>query len=160
MVFDVHPTGFPEAALESSSKDVMTAVLRSKWASATSIASGVAMAALPKCPACVAAYLGFLSAFGIDHWAPDYLWPLTYSLFVASLAFLGYRAWREAVYSPFVVALAGAGILFAARMLDASPPVLWIGCGLFLAGVIWSMRQTPDADAVPCHATETKGQWS
>jgi hypothetical protein len=117
----------------------------------------VAMAVLPKCPACLAAYLGFLSAFGIDNWAPDYLWPLTYSLFGASLAFLGYRAWRETAYGPLVIALAGAGILVAARLLDASSTALWIGCGFFLAGVVWSARQTAEADAGPCHATGPEG---
>jgi len=138
----------------------MRVVPRRNWASGASIASGVAMAALPKCPACFAVYFGFLSAFGIDRWAPDYLWPLTYALFGASVVFLGFRAWRESNYGPLVIALAGASILVASRMIDAAPAALWIGCAFFLVGVFWSARQSPGANAAPCHTTKPEGACS
>ena len=132
----------------------MTIVSRSKWASGATVTSAVAMALVPKCPACVAVYFGFLSAYGIDRWAPDYLWPLTYMLFGASVAFLGYRAWRLASYAPFAVAFAGAVTLALARASDASAVVVWTGCALFLVGVLWSVRATPQEQAAHCHPAQ------
>lgn len=131
----------------------MKLLSRSKWASGATITSGVAMALVPKCPACVAAYFGFFSAFGVDRWAPDYLWPVTYTLFGASVAFLLYRAWRTASYAPFALALVGAAFLAGARLQDASAVVVWVGCGLFLLGALWSARRGRIAEAAPCHAT-------
>jgi hypothetical protein len=132
----------------------MPAVSRTKWTSGVTVTSAVAMALVPKCPACVAVYFGFLSAYGIDRWAPDYLWPLTYLLFGASVAFLGYRAWRLASYAPFVVALAGASTLALARAADASAIVVWTGCALFLVGAFWSARGTPKEGSAHCHSPE------
>lgn len=132
----------------------MTVLSRNSWASGASITSGVAMALVPKCPACVAAYFGFLSAFGIDQWAPDYLWPLTYALFAVSVAFLSFRAWRRAFYPPLALALAGAGLLVVARVQDASSALVWTGCALFLLGVLWSARRLPTQEPVHCHTNQ------
>ena len=132
----------------------MTIVSRSKWAAGATMTSGLAMALVPKCPACVAAYFGFFSAFGVDLWAPDYLWPLTYTLFGASLIFLAFRAWRDAFYKPFALVVAGACALIAARVQDASPVFVWTGCGLFLAGVLWSARHAVRPNIAPCHVRE------
>lgn len=149
-----HPTGSPPTALESSLEDVMTVLSRNRWTSGASITSGVAMALVPKCPACVAAYFGFLSAFGIDQWAPDYLWPLTYTLFAVSVAFLGFRAWRRGFYPPFALALAGAGLLATARAQDASSALVWTGCAVFLLGVLWSARRSPTEEPGHCHPNQ------
>jgi len=149
-----HPTGSAPTALESSCEDVMTVFSRNSCVSGASITSGVAMALIPKCPACVAAYFGFLSAFGIDQWAPDYLWPLTYSLFAVSVAFLGFRAWRRAFYPPFALALVGAGVLAVARAQDASSALVWTGCGVFLLAVLWSARRSPAQEPAHCHSSQ------
>jgi hypothetical protein len=124
------------------------------WASGVSVASGVAMALLPKCPACVAAYFGFLSAVGLDQWAPSHLWPLTYALFGASIVFLGVRAWHGAFYKPFVLALAGAVLLVFARVLELQSGLLWMGCGMFLLGAVWSARRSRVANIAPCHVAD------
>lgn len=112
------------------------------------------MALLPKCPACAAAYLGFFSAFGIDQWAPGYLWPLTYVLFAASIALLGFRAWRSSFYLPLVLSLTGAALLVIARICDWTPMILWAGSALFVLGALWTFRRGHKADSAPCHPGE------
>ena len=151
-----HPTGFRTRALQSSPKDGSLGVSRSKLGSAGSIGSGIAMALVPKCPACAAAYLGVVSAFGIDQWAPDFLWPLTYGLFGLAIAFLGLRALRTASFRPFVLSVLGAVVLACGRVYDAHPALVWAGALMFVLGVLWSARAYPRSDHAPatCHSTE------
>ena len=109
------------------------------------------MALLPKCPMCAAAYLSFFSAFGVDRWAPPYLWPLTYALFAGSIAFLAVRAWRRSYYPPFVVLASGAGLLSVARLEDSAALLTWPGLALFLVGALWSTRRSPGRYRPPRH---------
>ena len=127
---------------------------RRAWAYAGPVFTGVAMAALPKCPACAVAYLGFFSALGIDQIAPSFMWPLTYALFALSLLFLGFRAWRDSSFLAFGLALSGALTLAFGRALDLGPAMLWTGCALFALGVLLSALRPSAAHAAPCHSAE------
>ena len=127
----------------------------SKLGSISSIGTGIAVALAPKCPACAAAYLGVVSAFGIDRWAPEFLWPLTYGLFGLAIAFLGMRSLRTASFRPFVLSLLGAAVLAAGRVYDAHSAIVWAGALTFVIGVLWSARAHPQSeDTAACHATE------
>lgn len=113
------------------------------------------MALVPKCPACAAAYLGIVSAFGIDRWAPEFLWPLTYGLFGLAVAFLCLRALSTASFGPFTLSLAGAVVLACGRVYDAHLAVVWAGTLTFVIGVLWSVRAHPRSDDMAsCHPTE------
>ena len=94
---------------------------------------------LPKCPLCVAAWLGILGSLGTSAWVLRlYGMPLTLALVGAPLCALGisYRATREP--RPLLVGLLGTLILLLGRgPLDV---LLLVYVGLFLlsAAVVWS----------------------
>jgi hypothetical protein len=127
----------------------LPAVSNSRWASAAPVLSGLLLVLLPKCPICAAAYLSFLSAFGVDRWAPSYLWPVSVALFAASLVFFAVRARRRAYYPPLLLLSLGAGLILLSRLHEPAAAWAWPGFALFAIGGLWSALRSPGPHRAP-----------
>lgn len=131
----------------------------SRYASAApTLAAGLLVAILPKCPICLAAYLGVLSGFGIELSAPAALWPLAWAMFGVALFFLAFRAIRKRRFGPIALSLAGATLMVLGRVVTGSSALLWLGFAVFAAGPVWSAALPSRGACAPaCATTEAAG---
>jgi hypothetical protein len=104
----------------------------------------LALVLLPKCPLCVAAYLGILGSFGASAWVHG-AWglPLGVGLLGVTLGALSLRALRSRDYRPPLVGLAGAAALLAGKFGSDAPPLLYAGAAALLCASLWSVRLAP-----------------
>ena len=94
---------------------------------------------LPKCPLCVAAWVGVLGSLGTSSWVLTlYGTPLTLALISVALCAiaLSYLATREP--RPLLVGLLGALIMLLGRGRFDVPPLVYAGLLLLSAAVVWS----------------------
>lgn len=101
-------------------------------------ALGVAL--LPKCPICVAAYLGVFGSLGAGAWLRS-AWglPLTSVCLLLAIAALGFRARRRRGFGPLLLGIAASATLLAGKfVLDPSPALVAAGAALLIAASVWN----------------------
>ncbi|WP_437876847.1 hypothetical protein [Sorangium sp. So ce513] len=104
----------------------------------------VALVLLPKCPLCVAAYLGILGSVGASAWLRE-AWglPLGAGLLALALGALALRALRTQDHRPPLLGLAGAAALLCGKFILDATPVTWAGAALLFGASLWSVRLSP-----------------
>jgi hypothetical protein len=101
--------------------------------------SGLLVAILPKCPACVAAYLALFTGLGADKIPVQFAWIATLAtlaMLTVALVFVARRAWLTKRPRAFALALAGAAAVVGARMWDGPFVVVLLGMLMLVAGSI------------------------
>jgi hypothetical protein len=101
-----------------------------------SMVPALAVALLPKCPACLGAYLAIGSSLGLGKLDPGVLWAVMVAALVASLALLGRGAARRHRWPAFAVACLGATIVLGARVVEAGRIAMLAGVVLLYAGAL------------------------
>ncbi|MEO7596527.1 MAG: hypothetical protein ABI134_35295, partial [Byssovorax sp.] len=96
----------------------------------------------PKCPLCLAAYLGITGSIAAGSWLPP-VWglPIGAALLAWALGALVLRARRSRDYRPPLVGLAGAAALLGGKLAVDSAPLLYAGAALVMGASIWSVRR-------------------
>jgi|HubBroStandDraft_6_1064221.scaffolds.fasta_scaffold441888_2 hypothetical protein len=115
---------------------------RRAWASGARLplVSALALAALPKCPLCVAAYLGVVGSFSSAALGAAWGAPLTAVLLAAALAAPVMRAWRRRGVLPLVAGVAGALALVLGKFAVGSVLLVAAGAVILAAAAVWSAR--------------------
>lgn len=114
----------------------------------------LALALLPKCPACAAVYLGGLSVFGIS--VSDYSGPLSALLLAAGFAtmvFVMVAGLRSGRWLPGVLMAVGFAVLLGHRFFLETAGWQWVGFAAFFSGCLLHAvlrRAAPHRACVPC----------
>lgn len=96
----------------------------------SSLLPAIALAVLPKCPLCLAAYGSALAAAGLNTSAHyEFVQPLVWGIMALSTLILIFGAAKRKDLITIFTYLAGVGILMAGKMLTSS---FWIYTGLLL----------------------------
>jgi hypothetical protein len=115
-----------------------------------SLLSALVLAALPKCPMCLAAYGGLLAALGSSSWLAA-VWglPLTTVALLVALGALAFPARRRRQYGPLLLAVLGASVLLLGKFLFAAPSAVYAGPSLLAAASVWNsmIPRIPRRDA-------------
>lgn len=121
---------------------------RTGWGARGTTACAVALALLPKCPACWSVYAGLSSWLGLSiSMETRYLLPLTCATLGAALGLLGWRTRQGGGSGPLVLALIAAGLVIAGKFATASSAAVYVGIGALLAASSWSRRRSRSAGA-------------
>jgi hypothetical protein len=101
----------------------------------------VVLVLLPKCPLCLAAWVGVFGSLAGSPWVSA-VWgtPLAVGLLSFAVGALVLRAWRSRDPRPLLVGLLGAGALLAGKCLLDAPLLLYAGLGLLVGAFVWSHR--------------------
>jgi hypothetical protein len=102
----------------------------------------LAVALAPKCPLCVAAYLGVLGSLGGAVW-PRIVWgaPLMAAALVVALAAFTWRSPRRLGHGPLWLGASGGAVLLAGKISsEGSMILLPLGAALLLGASIWNTR--------------------
>jgi hypothetical protein len=99
-----------------------------------SVVPALAVALLPKCPACVAAYLAVASSIGLGKLDPGVISAVLIGVLVLALALLGRAAARRRRWGAFAIACTGTAIVLGARALDAGRVAMIAGVVVLYAG--------------------------
>jgi hypothetical protein len=105
-------------------------------------APAAVLALLPSasCPACIAAYAGVLSAFGVGFLLKEQvLAPLILASLVFAVASVAWASRRHRRAGPLVATLAGAAAIITGRLLWSVPSVLYGGMVLLIGASLWSL---------------------
>lgn len=103
------------------------------------VASGVLIALLPKCPACIAVYLAALGSVGANFLPIAYVWPATWLFLALGLGLILRSSLATHKLGPIACALAGALVLALGRWLDGSVYVVIAGLVMLAIGSCWSV---------------------
>jgi hypothetical protein len=105
------------------------------------MAAALGIALLPKCPMCLAAYLGLFGALGLGAMAGlGWVQPLLIACLIAGAVVAGIGAGRRHAYGPCLVgACAVAAILLGVRLVE-SPPVVYSGLFALAVALLWERR--------------------
>ncbi len=109
-------------------------------------APGVLVAALPKCPVCLGAYLAFTSV----SISPGRFVALTLALLALALVVLARAAARTDRWRAFGIAAIGGVLVGIARVFAASAAWTWIGVALLYAGAVWIYTGRPRVRSTCC----------
>jgi hypothetical protein len=107
------------------------------------LVAGGLVALLPRgaCPACVAAYGGFLSALGVGATARGrVLAPLTVALLLGGVAGVAFSARRHGRRGPLWATVAGSAAVLAGRFAWNVPRLVYAGAALLLLAAAWNLR--------------------
>jgi hypothetical protein len=116
------------------------------------LASGVLLALLPKCPACVAVYLSALGGFSADALPFTYVWPATWLFLALGLGLILRTSLSTREFRPLVFAAAGACVIALGRWLDAPGYTSIAGLVLLAIGSGWSVvSRGSDNQRRVCH---------
>jgi hypothetical protein len=100
------------------------------------------------CPACLAAYGGILSAFGLGAvLKTSVLNPLISVFLVIQVGAIGWTTRSHQKPIPLILTALGAGAIVAGRIITHWPVVMYIGIGALIAGAIWNLILKFDLDA-------------
>jgi hypothetical protein len=107
-----------------------------------SLVPAIALVLLPKCPLCVAAYLGVLGSLGTSSWLRA-TWglPLGAGLLAFTFGALLVRAHRSTDYRPPLLALAGSALLLAGKFVIDARTLVAVGALLLVGASLWSVRR-------------------
>jgi hypothetical protein len=126
---------------------------RSHWRRAGTVGSAIAVALLPKCPACWSAYAGLSSLLGLSFVVDErYLLPLTSGLLVLALVPLWLQARRGRGHGPWLLACAAAAATLLGKFAVESDVLLYGGLASLLLASLWSRSapaRLPRTIAVP-----------
>jgi hypothetical protein len=114
----------------------------------------VALALVPKCPACWSVYAGLSSWLGLSiSMETRYLLPLTCATLGATLGFLGWGARQGRGSGPLLVGLIAAGLVIVGKFATASSAAVYVGIAALLTASLWSRsRSRPILAAAPLEA--------
>ena len=111
----------------------------SRWRRAGTLGGAVAVALLPKCPACWSAYAGLSSLLGLSFVVESrYLFPLTSALLALAVAGLWVQARRGRGHGPWRLASAAAGATLLGKFGIESDTLMYAGLGSLLLASLWS----------------------
>lgn len=130
----------PRAALHHATPERAgsSGASRSRGAGGSTLGA-IAVALLPKCPACWSAYAGLSSLLGLSFVVEQrYLLPLTAALLGLALAALGLQARRQRRYAPWWLACAAASATLAGKFAFDQDVVMYTGIGGLLLASLWS----------------------
>ena len=112
---------------------------RASWRRAGTVGSAIAVALLPKCPACWSAYAGLSSLLGLSFVVEQrYLLPLTSGLLVLALVPLWLQARRGRGYAPWLLACGAALATLLGKFALESDALLYGGIASLLLASLWS----------------------
>jgi len=138
---DVAQRDAPEAVTGSAVADMHDATAMPRgagWRSGSTLGA-IAVALLPKCPACWSAYAGLSSLLGLSFVVEQrYLLPLTCALLALSLAALGLQARRQRRYGPWLLACAAAIATLTGKFALVHDGLMYAGIGSLLLASLWS----------------------
>ena len=115
---------------------------RQSWAPRSSTACAIALALVPKCPACWSVYAGLSSWLGLSiALEAHYLAPLICVSLGLAVGFLGISARRARSVAPFALGAVAAASVVIGKFAVESPPTVYAGIALLLAASFWSRRR-------------------
>ena len=92
------------------------------------------------CPACIAAYVGVLSALGLGFlFTERVLAPLIVSALALGVASIAWTVRAHGRKAPLALAAAAASLIVAGRLLWTAPVAVYIGAAAFLAAAGWNL---------------------
>jgi hypothetical protein len=103
------------------------------------LVSAILIALLPKCPFCLAAWLGIVGSASVSSWL-NHVWgtPLTAGVLSIAVGTLALRAWHHRDSRPFWLGLLGAAALLYGKCIVTVPLLLVAGLGLLIGAGFWS----------------------
>lgn len=123
------------------------------WISGAGAVPAIATGLLPaaKCPACLAAYTGVFSSFGLTSVLLDeILLPLTVVLVLLSLTTLAFRARTRHGYAPLGLGVAASAALFVGKFWLEWPYLWYAGLAALAAASLWNAWPRKAAPAPSC----------
>lgn len=101
----------------------------------------LAVVLLPKCPLCVAAYLGILGSLGVGSWLRD-VWGLALGagLLAFTIGALALRALRKRRIHRLLVGVCGATAVLGGKFFVEAPLLPYAGAAALAFASIWSVR--------------------
>lgn len=112
------------------------------WLKSVLVVPGAVLPLLPAatCPACIAAYTGVVSAFGLGFLVNErVVVPLIVFFLALSVATVGW-AWRtHRRIGPLGATLAGAVVVVLGRVVFLVPVLVYLGVALLIAGTAWNL---------------------
>ena len=110
------------------------------------VASGVLIALLPKCPACIALYLAALGGAGANFLPVAYVWPATLLFLALGLGLILRNSLATRKLGPIACAFVGALVLALGRWLDGPTYLVIAGLVMLAIGSGWSVISRADPD--------------
>jgi hypothetical protein len=103
------------------------------------LASAILIALLPKCPLCLAAWLGIIGSTSISSWV-NRVWgaPLTAGFLSIAIGTIARRAWRRRDSRPLWLGLLGGAALLYGKCIVSAPLLLFAGLGLMIVAGFWN----------------------
>ncbi len=111
------------------------------WKSSLAAVPGILASLLPlgACPACWPAYAGLLGALGLGFLLKgSFLLPVVFVFLLIALAGLAHKARTRRGYGPFVLGLAGAGLIVFGKFVWGTPWIVYGGVAVLSAASIWN----------------------
>lgn len=103
-----------------------------------SVASVAVLVLMPKCPACVAAYLGLSGSLGSYFvWGASMVWPVVVLLCVVHVGVMAWRLPSSRSWGPTLSLAAAAGIALGARGTVYQGTAIPVALILVAAAVVW-----------------------
>lgn len=100
---------------------------------------GGSLLATLACPLCWPIYAGVLAALGVGGVTySNFALPLGVGFLALSVASLWYRASQRRGYRPFLLGIAGAGLLLAGELAVGSEVVTFSGVGVLIVASVWN----------------------
>jgi mercuric ion transport protein len=122
------------------------------------MAGAIAVALLPKCPACWSAYAGLSSLFGLSIALEErYLLPLTSALLALAVGALWLQARRGRGYGPWLLGCGAASATLGGKFALESDMLMYAGIGSLLLASVWSSCRWGWLRAVPHASRSTRG---
>jgi len=98
----------------------------------------VVLALLPKCPMCIALWLGVASVITPYPWLESFWLALTVVLVACALVSLSFAAWRSRNVCPFLLSIIGLSFLLVRRFVWDSAVLACLGFCLIAMAIILS----------------------
>jgi hypothetical protein len=110
-----------------------------------SIVSAILLVLMPKCPMCVAAYLGLVGMCGTGSFLkPAWGLPLSLAFLAVPLVVLIVRALGSGKAWPLFLGTIGGAVLLCGRHLLASPALQFVGLVLLMTSLVWKQNARCD----------------
>lgn len=102
------------------------------------LVAAILIAMLPKCPLCMAAWLGIIGSASGSPWL-NRVWgePITAGFLSIAVGALALRAWRQHDSGPFWLGLLGAAAVLYGKCIVTMPLLFFGGLGLLIGAALW-----------------------